>query len=304
MNRKSLIILAVIVVLGAIIWGLLGDSGGEKAVTVGAKNFTEQYVLGSMISIMLQDAGFKVNEQFGTGSTVTREGLATGQTDLYPEYTGTAWAVYLDHSDVVINDPVELYNRVKEEDLENGIVWLDRAAMNNTYALAVKNERVDEIGESLSDLAEYNNAHPGELIYGVDQEFYERADGFWEMADVYGMEVERNQVKMMDVGLTFEAIDRGQIDVAMVFATDGKLVQYDLVVLEDDEYFFPVYNLAVTVREEVLEEYPEIEEILKPLVPYLDDETMQALNYEVDANEIPADRVARDFLLEKGLIEN
>lgn len=304
MNRKTVLILVVVVILAALIWGLSGGNDGEKTVTVGAKNFTEQYVLGSMISCLLQDAGFKVNEQFGTGSTVTREGLATGQTDLYPEYTGTAWAVYLDHSDVVINDPVELYNRVKEEDQENNdIIWLDRTPVDNTYALAVKSDCIDEYGASLSDLAEYNNAHPGELIYGTDQEFYERADGFWEMAEVYGMEIDRSQVKMMDVGLTFEAIDRGQIDVAMVFATDGKLREYNLVVLEDNKQFFPVYNMAVTVRKEILDEYPEIEEILSPLSQLLDNETMQTLNYEVDANEIPADRVARDFLVEKGLID-
>ncbi len=303
MNRKTLLILAIVVILAALIWGLSGRNDGEKTLTVGAKNFTEQYILGHIISYLLQDAGFRVNEQFGTGSTVTREGLVTGQTDLYPDDTGTAWAVYLSHSDVVINDPVELFNRVKEEDLNNGIIWLDRTPVDNTYALAIKSDCIDEYGASLSELAEYNNAHPGELIFGTDQEFYERADGFWEMAEVYGMKIDRSLLKMMDVGLTFESINRGQIDVAMVFATDGKLREYNLAVLEDDKQFFPVYNLAVTVRKEVLDKYPEIEEILRPLSQHLDNETMQALNYEVDANEIPADRVAREFLLEKGLID-
>ena len=301
MKQKTLIFLVVLMILSITLWGILGGKSSEKTVTVGAKNFTEQYILGSMVSLMLQDAGFDVKEQFGTGSSVTREGLVTGQTDLYPEYTGTAWAIYLNHNEAVITDPDELYRRVKEEDLEkNNIVWLEQATLNNTYALAVKSGR--QIGNSLSELAEYNNAHPGEVIFGLDQEFYERADGFWEMAKLYGMRINKDQVKMMDIGLTFEAIDRGQIDVAMVFATDGKLKKYNLQVLKDNKQFFPVYNLAVTVRKDVLEKYPEIAEVLSPLVQYLDDETMQALNYEVDAKEIPADIVAREFLQKKGLI--
>lgn len=301
MKQKTLIFLVVLMILSITLWGILGGKSSEKIVTVGAKNFTEQYILGNMVSLMLQDAGFDVKEQFGTGSSVTREGLVTGQTDLYPEYTGTAWAIYLNHNEAVITDPDELYRRVKEEDLEkNNIVWLEQATLNNTYALAVKSGR--QIGNSLSELAEYNNTHPGEVIFGLDQEFYERADGFWEMAKLYGMRINKDQVKMMDIGLTFEAIDRGQIDVAMVFATDGKLKKYNLQVLKDNKQFFPVYNLAVTVRKDVLEKYPEIAEVLSPLVQYLDDETMQALNYEVDAKEIPADIVAREFLQKKGLI--
>lgn len=301
MNRKFWVIV-VVVALGLILWSFVGQKE-EKSVVVGAKNFTEQYILGSMISTLLRENGFKVEEKFGTGSAITREGLTTGQTDLYPEYTGTAWAVYLEHADVKVNDPVELYNKVKSEDLEkNNIVWLDRATLNNTYALAVKAEKVGEYGSSLSELAEYVNTHPGKLVFGIDHEFYERADGFWKMAEEYGMEIDEDQVKKMDVGLTFESIARDQIDVAMVFATDGKLKKYDLKVLEDDKNFFPVYNIAVTVRKETLEKYPEIEEILKP-ISELDDETMQALNYRVDAEEIPAETVAKEFLKEKGLIE-
>lgn len=299
-NRKPLIILVVVIVLALILWSFLGQKEG-KSVTVGAKDFTEQYILGSMISTLLRENGFQVEEKFGTGSTITREGLATGQSDLYPEYTGTAWAVYLNHADVKVNDPVELYNQVKAEDAANGIVWLDPAPLNNTYALAIKAENVTKYGDSLEALADYVNTHPGELIFGIDHEFYERADGFWMMAEEYGMKVQENQVKKMDIGLSFESIDRDQIDVAMVFATDGKLKKYNLKVLTDTQNFFPVYNMSVCVNQETLEKYPEIEEILSPLTD-LDDETMQALNYQVDAEETPAEVVARDYLKEKGLI--
>lgn len=281
-----------------------GEGAGEvKSVAVGAKNFTEQYIVGNMMAMLLRENGFKVKEQFGTGSKITRDGLTTGQTDLYAEYTGTAWAVYLQH-DEPINDPVELYNKVKKEDLEeNGIVWLDRWALNNTYALAIKKEMADEYGTSITELSEVVNNDPNNLMFGIDQEFYERPDGLFKMVEHYGFEIPKKQVKTMDVGLSYEALDRGQVDVAMVFATDGLIKKFDLLVLEDDKHFFPVYNLSVCVRQDTLDEYPEIEEIMAPLANLLDDETMQGLNYRVDAEGLPAEVVAREFLQEQGLIE-
>lgn len=300
-NRKLLLILVILSGLALLLlWSVTGRKD-QKTLVVGSKGFTEQYILGNMISALLEANGFTVTERFGTGSTITREGLVTGQTDLYAEYTGTAWAVYLQHADEKVNDPKVLYQKVKTEDEENGVIWLTPAPMNNTYALAIKADKVDTYGDSIEALTAYNNAHPGKLTFGVNHEFYERADGFWELTKEYGMNVAESQVKRMDVGLTFEAIDRGQIDVAMVFATDGKLKKFNLRVLKDPRNFFPVYNMAVCVRKEILEQYPELEEILAPL-SQLDDETMQLLNYKVDAEEIPADQVARDYLREKGLI--
>jgi osmoprotectant transport system substrate-binding protein len=300
--KKSVVMLLTVSVFLAI--GMAGLSeAAEKSVAVGAKNFTEQYVVGNLISLLLKENGFDVKEQFGTGSKITRDGLTTGQTDLYAEYTGTAWVVYLGHEEKV-NDPVELYEKVKAEDLEkNNIVWLDRFSLNNTYALAIAKGKVAEYGSSLSELAAYVNENPGELTFGIGHEFYERADGFFAMADTYELNVEKKDVKTMDLGLTYEAINKEQVDIAMVFATDGKLKKFDLQVLKDNKQFFPVYNLCVTVRKETLGKYPEIAEILKPLAELMDDETAQTLNYRVDAEGIPAKEVAKEFLKEQGLIK-
>lgn len=291
-----IIILSLILILGS-----TGVFAQEKRITVGAKNFTEQYILGNMLSILLEENGFNVKEQFGTGSAITREGLVSGQTDLYAEYTGTASLVYLKHEEV-ITDPVKLYNKVKTEDLEkNGIVWLDRSGINNTYAIALTKEQVAEIGSTLSDLAKYVN-QDHDLIWGIDHEFAERVDGLPGLAEHYGMNISKENIKTMDPGLTYEALDRGQTDITMVFATDGKIKKYGLQVLKDDQQFFPVYNICVNVREEVLNKYPEIREILKP-ISELDDETMTELNYQVDATGLPAKLVAKNFLREKGYIE-
>jgi osmoprotectant transport system substrate-binding protein len=282
---------------------LFSAADAAKQVTVGSKNFTEQYVVGNLISMLLKENGFSVKEVFGVGSKIARDGLLTGQTDLYAEYTGTAWLNYLNHSEKS-TDPVELYEQVKQEDLDkNTIVWLDRFPLNNTYALAVKQEKIETYGASISQLAEYVNAHPGEVTFGSNHEFFERPDGFFGMAEAYNMNIDKKNVIVMDTGLTYEAIAQEDVDVAMVFATDGKLKKFGLQVLQDDAQFFPVYNLCVNVRKDILEQYPEIETILKPLAELLDNDTMQNLNYRVDGEEIPAKIVAKEFLEEHELIK-
>jgi len=297
MKKFTILLVVIFLLVGTIATFALA----KKEITVGAKNFTEQYVLGNIMSILLENSGFEVTEKFGTGSAITREGLTSGQTDLYAEYTGTASLVYLKHEEV-ITDPVELYNKVKTEDLEkNGIVWLDRSNINNTYAIALTKEQVAEIGTTLSDLAKYVNQHH-DLIWGIDHEFAERVDGLPGLAEHYGMDINEENIKTMDAGLTYEALDRGQTDITMVFATDGKIKKYGLQVLKDDQQFFPVYNICVSVREEVLNKYPEIREILKP-ISELDDVTMTELNYQVDATGLPAKLVAKNFLREKGYIK-
>jgi len=132
------------------------------------------------------------------------------------------------------------------------------------------------------------------------------------MAEFYGMNLLRKNVIPMDTGLTYNALDRDQVNLAMVFSTDGKLRKFDLAILEDDRYFFPIYNISVVARKEVLDKYPEIEEILLypeieeillPITQLIDTATMIDLNYEVDGMGKPAKMVAEEFLKEKGLIK-
>ncbi len=302
--KKLLMVFVVVVFVFSAIAGFspVRADAADK-ITVGAKNFTEQYVVGEMLALLLEENGFKVTTKMGTGSSITREALVSGQTDLYPEYTGTAWLVYFGQ-DEVLTDPDLLYEKVKKMDLEeNNIVWLDRAPLNNTYALSIRKADSDKYGTTISQLAEYINEHPGEIRVGIDQEFYARPDGFPALARKYGMDVEKKSLKIMEIGLTYEAMGRDQLDVAMTFATDGKIPKFDLLVLEDDKQFFPVYNLCPTIRKDVLDKHPEIADIFRPVVEMLDDETMQQLNYEVDVNGKPAKMVAEIFLKEHGFIE-
>lgn len=303
--KNRIFIYTVLLLVFCLVSGGLSISGAEtKKIVVGAKDFTEQYILGNLITLLLQENGFQVEEKFGTAAAITRAGLISEQIDLMPDYTGTGGAVYFKYPEK-IDDPVKLYEMVKKDDLEqNNMVWLGRTTFNNTYALAIKKDMVDAMGTTFSSLAEYINKNPEKVLIAVNPTFYEReADGVFAMAEFYGMNLLRKNVKAMDTGLTYDALDRDQVNLAMVFSTDGKLRKFDLAILEDDKYFFPIYNISIVVNKDVLDKYPEIEEILLPITQLIDTKTMIDLNYGVDGMGKPARMVAEEFLKEKGLIK-
>nr|WP_211655756.1 glycine betaine ABC transporter substrate-binding protein [Planococcus sp. MSAK28401] len=273
-----------------------------KEVTVGGKNFTEQYILSEMTAFLLVEEGFKVNQMNNLGSSVVRSALENGQVDLMWEYTGTALITYMGEESIA--DPEAAFQKVKELDSENGIHWMNMSEVNNTYALAMTSERSEELGiESISDLADYINENPGELSMAADAEFANRSDGLPGVEETYGFEFGSGQVNQMDIGLTQRSLDNGQVDVSVAFETDATIRSYDLVVLEDDQRFFPPYRAAVSINQEVLEEYPEIEEITARLANSLNSDIMRELNYYVDVEGQSVSVVAYDWLVENGFLE-
>jgi len=173
---------------------------------------------------------------------------------------------------------------------------------NNTYGLAVRQQFAEENNiNSLSDLSEYIN-NGNEVIFGVNPEYYKRSDGIFAVIDTYNMNVDKNDVKTMEAGLTYTAVESGNIDVAMVYSTDALILKHDLKVLNDDKNFFPLYYPSALVRQEVLDEYPEIKEILKPLTLYLNESIIIRLNYLVDVEGLEPAIVSERFLEALGLI--
>lgn len=296
MNNKLLSLLAVLLVSA-----FLMSCGNDKKVTVGSKAFTEQYVVAEMVALQLEDAGYDVDRKFGMSSFALRQALTSGQIDICVDYTGTGWTAYL-NQESNINDPEELFNKVAALDLENGVVWSHRMGFNNTYALAVSREVAEKYSLStLDDLAALEETM--DLTYAIEYEFFERPDGFFAMADIYDFSVEKEMVKTMDVGLTYAALNRGDVDVSMVYSTDGNLIKHDLVVLDDTKAFFPFYNLCVVTNAEFLAENDKVAEIVGRISPLLDQETMTNLNYQVDAGGKETDVVAETFLRENNLID-
>ena len=297
-----------------------GEDGGDGAtgaasevdlsgaqVTVGSKEFTEQLILGQMTLQLLEAAGAQVDDQIGLeGSQAARNALTSGEIDTYWEYTGTAWTNYLGHDDP-IPDETEQYEAVREEDLqENNVAWLQPAPFNNTYAIAVRSDADDEAlnqVETLSDLAELAESNPELATFCLGEEFSTRPDGFPGMTEAYGFEVPNGNISVVGDSAVYQAVSEGEdCNFGSIFATDGRVESLDLRVLEDDQNFFPFFNAAPTVRQQVLDQNPGIADLLNPVAEALDDETMTGLNAQVDVEGERPEDVARQFLEEQGLL--
>ena len=280
---------------------LLSASGcsQEKKIVLASKPMTEQFIIAEMIiELIKQETDITVEyiEGVGGGTSNIHPGMISGEIDIYPEYTGTGWMEVLKND--LINDPNELYEQVKDAYKEEfNIYWSELYGFNDTYGIAIKKELSETMGiTTYSDLAKISD----QLKFGAEHDFYERSDGMPGLKDVYGFEFEEEVG--MDIGLKYEAIDSGSVDIINIFSTDGKLEEYNLVVLEDDLMYFPSYYAATLIRMEILELYPELEEVLSKLDNLITNEEMTYMNYLVEIeNQEPKD-VAIDFLQEKGIL--
>lgn len=286
----------------ALLFVLSSCSPGGKTITIGAKSFTEQLILEKMTTFILQEEGFNVEEIQNLGSSAMRQALTTQQVDMTWEYVGTALVTYMGEEPIV--DKNEAMNRVRELDKANNIAWTNLTEANNTYVLAVKPELAEELGlETISDLANYVNQNPNELDFGVDAEFANREDGMPGLEKAYQFDVPDNRQREMEVGLYYSAIANDEIDVTEGFSTDGQISELGLKILEDDRAFFPAYNVALSINQETLDQYPEIEKILQPLEEALTSDSLRQLNYKVDVEGQSVERVAQDFLKENNLLD-
>ncbi|MEO1855240.1 glycine betaine ABC transporter substrate-binding protein [Chromohalobacter sp.] len=285
---------------GAVLAGSLATAQANEIV-VGGKNFTEQQILSSMTTQYLEGLGYDVEKRAGLGSAVLRQAQENGQIDLYWEYTGTSLINYNDESAEGLTVD-ETYQKVKELDAEKGLVWLEPSDANNTYALAMRKESVEETGiTTLSDLAQAVNDEQG-LTFAMNAEFYAREDGWRPLQQAYEFRAGRGDVKRMDSGLVYQALRDEQVDVGLVFATDGRIPAFDFQVLEDDQNFFPAYALTPVVRQATLDANPELAEQMNTLSGLLDNDTMSTLNAQVDVDKTSIERVAENFLEENDLL--
>jgi osmoprotectant transport system substrate-binding protein len=275
------------------------DTSSEGTVTVGGKEFTEQDIMVHLVSELIEaKTELTVNRKpFLGGTNIVFTALKSGDLDISVDYTGTGLVSIL--GEKVVNDADEAYRIVKEKYNEKyNITWLEPLGFNNTYAIVMKEEVANELGiEKISDLKEYAS----DFSFAATQEFMEREDGYSGMKEVYGFEFK--DAKGMDPGLLYTAIDEGQVDVSVAFATDGRIPAFNLKILEDDKNYFPPYDAAILIRNDTLEKYPELEDVLNSLAGLLTDEEMAKLNAQVDIEGKDSKQVAKDWLKEKGLID-
>jgi osmoprotectant transport system permease protein len=280
-----------------------GNSSGKKIV-VAAKPTAEQYILGEIISQLVENnTDIQVVRKFGIGGGTSNihPAMLKGEIDIYPEYTGTAWLFVL--KEPQIDQPDSLYSALKKAYAKQfNLNWVCRLGFNNTFTLALP-EAVDQNENitTFSELAQKSN----QFIFGAEFDFYEREDGFAGLSKVYPFNF-KNKVEL-DINLKFQALENHTVDVINAFSTDSRIRQMNLRVLKDDKQFFPAYQAGIVVRNEILQQYPELKGLLERLGNTISDTEMLRLNYEVEIEKKSPNEVAAGFLKKNkltNLLEN
>ncbi len=281
------------------------DSLDGVPITVGAKNFTEQLVLGNMYSIILHTAGMDVTNHTNTpGSNGVRNSLVSGGVDITPDYTGTGWIDYLGNDNPVKGEKAQ-WEAVNKADKKNGVTWLPYAPENNTYAFATGPAATKKLKvDTLSDL---KKVPMKQRTFCVESEFASRNDGFEPMLKKYGLtlgkDVPKSQVTRLDTGAVYKATAEGKCNFGEVFSTDGRILSLKLHVLKDDKQFFPRYNLTAAMKTKVLKAHPEIADIFATVNPKLTNKVMLELNGQVDVEGRDPALVALDWLKKEGFVK-
>jgi len=286
---------------------LLSQTAQAAAPLVMAtKSFTEQHILSAMTVMWLQKKGFEVVPKRNIATTIGRNALLNKQIDMTWEYTGTSLIIF-NH----INKPMssqQAYETVKKLDAKLGLVWLNPAPMNNTYAFAMTRERAEKEGittlsQLVAKIEQVRKSDPDHnWRLGLDLEFAGRSDGLKPLQKTYNLELDRPQIRQMDPGLVYNAIRDGFVDAGLIYTTDGRVKGFNLKVLEDDKHFFPSYNVTPVVRQDVLASHPGLDTALNQLSAQITDEAITELNKRVDIDHQSPETVARDFLKSKNML--
>ena len=280
--------------------GSAAPAGGP--VRIATKPMTEQYILGEILGLLVEDAGYEaqVTKGIGGGTSNIHPAMEKGEFDLYPEYTSSGWVMVLKHEAGSVGDD-EILAQLQKEYQENfDMTWVGLYGFNNTYTVAVRGEVASQYGlKKTSDLA----AVADKLTFGGNPDYLERADGFPAVCGAYGLSF--GKVVDIDIGLKYQALASGDIDVTNAYTTDAQLADPDneVVALEDDKNLQVNYFCSTVVRQDALEKFPGLEGALMKLDGALSDGEMARLNYKVEVEGLDEKDVARDFLVEKGLLD-
>lgn len=289
-----------ILILFTLIISLGGCSKKKETIKIATKPMTEQFILGEMLSLLIEEntsLNVEITKGVGGGTSNIHPAIVKGDFDLYPEYTGTGWSFVLKEEG--IPDDKTLYKGLTEKyESEYNLKWVGLYGFNNTYGLVIRKDLAEKYNiNTYSDLAAYSS----ELTFGAEYDFYEREDGFNGLCAKYGLKFKKSAD--MDIGLKYKAINSKEIDVMNIFTTDGQLATSDIVVLKDDKNFYQTYYCGTVVSEDVLKKYPELESILMKMENILTDKEMAKLNNKVEADGIDEKVVAKEFLISKGLLK-
>jgi osmoprotectant transport system substrate-binding protein len=276
-----------------------GYARADEVVKVGWPNETEQAILGCMAALILErKLGLKVQRVANLGGTgIAQQALMSGAIDILPDYTGAWLANVLKLPP--ISDPKKAYEIVRDNcEAKYKLTWVAPTRFNNTYALALKSARARQYNiKTISDLKQA----AAKTTLGSTVEFAARPlDGYAGMVRCYGFKF--GSLKPMDVGLMYTAIANGAVDVIVAYATDARVAKLELTLLDDDKLFFPAYNAAFIVRDNLLQRHAELKSAIEAVTATLDAATQIRLNGRADIDGIDCDQVAETYLRDKKFI--
>ncbi|WP_417478222.1 ABC transporter permease/substrate-binding protein [Maricaulis sp.] len=256
-----------------------------QTISIGAKAFTEQYILAALMQDVLEEAGAVVERRDNLGSTIAYDALRSGEIDVYIDYTGTIWATLMERPQAAQRH-VMLAEMTAWLHTRDGILTLGRLGFENAYGFAMTRERAAGLGvASLADLA----AHAGELTVGGDPEVFVRSEWIGTR-DGYGLGAMRTRA--MDSTFMYGAVRDGQVDLISAYTTDGRIAAYELVVLEDPAHILPPYDAVILLSPRAAA-MPGLAEALAPLVGAIDGDAMRGANRLVDLeHQTPAQAAA------------
>lgn len=297
MKKTTLLLVAILIFASFALAGCSKVDKTDKIIQIAHKDYTEQRITGQLISVYLQSKGYETKVSELSGTMLCYTALKGGDIDIYPEFTGSAYGAIFDQTEII--GIQETYDYVKERsEKDDGITWLKPLGWNNTYVLSVVPETIDKYG--LTDISSLVPVS-ADLVMGCDDEFLVRADGLPGLKENYeGLEF-KTEIPM-DQGLTYAALNDGELDVNVSYSTDGRIAKFGLVNLVDDKNFFPPYYVTPILKMDFAEENPKIVEALNELGGQWTDVQMQAYNLMVDEGEKATD-VAKLMLKDAGLID-
>lgn len=270
-------------------------------IVVGSKHFTEQKILGEMISLLIeQETELKVKRRLGLqGTKIAFAAIEEGNLDIYPEYTGTALVNILEQQYDPNQSRADILEYVRERFREKwDLLFLEPLGFANTYAFAMREKHAAELGiVKISDLEQYAD----ELRPGFDHEFTMRPE-YRMFEDVYGFSFKKDVMKL-DPDLTYEALRNSSVDIIDAFSTDGRIAAFNIRVLKDDKNLFPPYDACIVVRQDILVEYPALKKLLGKLEGLISEKDMRQMNYAVTEQLRAPSSVARKFLISNDLLK-
>jgi osmoprotectant transport system substrate-binding protein len=297
--------------LGAVLLMLACTAASAQApVRVASKIDTEGSLLGQLLIQVLEAHGIKTQNKLQLGATkIVRSALTAGQIDLYPEYTGNGAFFFADEKNPAWKGATAGYERVKALDQEkNGLVWLEPAPANNTWAIAIRKDLAQ--AHKLATLDQFGRwiAAGGQFKLAASAEFIERSDALPAFQAAYGFKLSQNQLLTLAGGDTAATIKAAAektsgVNGAMAYGTDGSLAALGLVILQDPKGVQPVYAPAPVIRADTLKQHPKIKDLLGPVFRSLDGPTLQTLNAQIALEGQDAKQVAAAYLKSKGFIK-